>query len=128
MLYSVFKHDFTRYTTWAMFARDDGPQSSTFDTKNLYGVHPFYICIENDGKAHGVLILNSNAQVSDCCRQNPPQGVYRIKRMQNDRQNVSLWAEFCSKYIQHIVRSTDKITIRANSFQRNTQETDQKVF
>ncbi len=47
-----------------MFARDEGPNSLTFDTKNLYGVHPFYIGLESDGKAHGVLILNSNAQVS----------------------------------------------------------------
>ncbi|VDK45602.1 unnamed protein product [Cylicostephanus goldi] len=28
------------------------------------GVHPFYMVIEPDGKAHGVLILNSNAQSS----------------------------------------------------------------
>jgi hypothetical protein len=29
---------------------------------NLYGVHPRYTVLEEDGNAHGVLILNSNAQ------------------------------------------------------------------
>ncbi|EFO91118.1 hypothetical protein CRE_30413 [Caenorhabditis remanei] len=56
-------HNLDRYTTWPMFARDIGPDSgSALSTQNLYGVHPFYMCIEADGKAHGVFILNSNAQ------------------------------------------------------------------
>ena len=29
---------------------------------NLYGDHPFYLNIENDYKAHGVFLLNSNAK------------------------------------------------------------------
>lgn len=28
----------------------------------LYGTQPFYMCVEKDGSAHGLLILNSNAQ------------------------------------------------------------------
>uniref|UniRef100_A0A9J2PBC3 Maltase n=1 Tax=Ascaris lumbricoides TaxID=6252 RepID=A0A9J2PBC3_ASCLU len=56
-----FQHSLTAYTTWPMFARDQFPSSST-SNQNLYGVYPFYIAIENDHKAHGVLILNSNAQ------------------------------------------------------------------
>lgn len=47
-----------------MFARDDGPDSQQeLNTKNYYGVHPFYLCVEEGGKAHGVVFINSNAQV-----------------------------------------------------------------
>uniref|UniRef100_A0A0N5AK16 Maltase n=1 Tax=Syphacia muris TaxID=451379 RepID=A0A0N5AK16_9BILA len=60
--HQTLKHDFSKYKTWGMFARDEGPYSGQEDTKNLYGVHPFYMMIEQDNKAHGVLILNSNAQ------------------------------------------------------------------
>ncbi|KAJ6660960.1 hypothetical protein lerEdw1_016980 [Lerista edwardsae] len=42
--------------TWGMFARDQPPGYKL----NTYGVHPFYMGLENDGNAHGVLLLNSN--------------------------------------------------------------------
>ena len=58
------QHDFSRYLTWGMLARDEPPNSAGTDTKNLYGVQPFYMIVEPDGNAHGVLIINSNAQVS----------------------------------------------------------------
>ncbi|KAJ8305351.1 hypothetical protein KUTeg_015896 [Tegillarca granosa] len=58
-LHYSFRHDLN-YQTWPMFSRDQAPfwQKKT----NLYGVHPFYTCVEDDGNAHGVLLLNSNAQ------------------------------------------------------------------
>lgn len=31
------------------------------ENTNLYGAHPFYLMMENDGKSHGVFLLNSNA-------------------------------------------------------------------
>ncbi|GAB6030873.1 hypothetical protein CHUAL_007707 [Chamberlinius hualienensis] len=46
------------WRVWAMFAIGNGPTS----TYNLYGVQPFYMNVENDGNANGVLLLNSNAQ------------------------------------------------------------------
>ncbi|XP_068606965.1 lysosomal alpha-glucosidase [Brachionichthys hirsutus] len=45
------------WTTLAMWARDVPPTENT----NLYGVHPFYLAMEDGGNAHGVFLLNSNA-------------------------------------------------------------------
>src|SRR5271167_875807 len=45
-----------------MLARDDFPNSRDPNGLNYYGVHPFYVGLEPSGKAHGVLIFNSNAQ------------------------------------------------------------------
>ncbi|GFW91958.1 maltase-glucoamylase, intestinal [Trichonephila clavipes] len=53
---SSYKHS-TNWKKWSLFARD----SSTDSSSNLYGVHPFYMNIEEDGCAHGVFLLNSNA-------------------------------------------------------------------
>jgi alpha-glucosidase (family GH31 glycosyl hydrolase) len=41
-----------------MFPRD---QSSNGEPYNLYGMHPFYLNIENGGNANGVLLMNSHA-------------------------------------------------------------------
>uniref|UniRef100_A0A4X2LEU1 Maltase-glucoamylase n=1 Tax=Vombatus ursinus TaxID=29139 RepID=A0A4X2LEU1_VOMUR len=57
--------------TWGMFARDQPPGYK----KNSYGVHPYYMGLEEDGNAHGVLLLNSNAM--DVTFQPTPALTYR---------------------------------------------------
>ena len=55
-----FKHSFTYDSPlYPLFARDEPPLGGSH---NLYGVQPFYMSIEQDGSAHGLLIMNSNAQ------------------------------------------------------------------
>uniref|UniRef100_A0A0K0DZI5 Maltase n=1 Tax=Strongyloides stercoralis TaxID=6248 RepID=A0A0K0DZI5_STRER len=61
-IHHTLLHDLSKYTTWPMFARDQPPNSKDSNQNNLYGVHPFYMIVEPDGKAHGVLFFNSNAQ------------------------------------------------------------------
>ncbi|KAJ6658510.1 hypothetical protein lerEdw1_020065 [Lerista edwardsae] len=46
--------NWTKITLWN---RDVAPVPSA----NLYGSHPFYLALEEDGLAHGVFLLNSNA-------------------------------------------------------------------
>uniref|UniRef100_A0A8C9WNQ5 Alpha glucosidase 2 n=1 Tax=Scleropages formosus TaxID=113540 RepID=A0A8C9WNQ5_SCLFO len=53
---STFLHDI-EWNTLTMWARDVAPMEKT----NLYGVHPFYLGMEQGGSAHGVFLLNSNA-------------------------------------------------------------------
>ncbi|KAK7508259.1 hypothetical protein BaRGS_00000498, partial [Batillaria attramentaria] len=56
-LHETFRHQFGK--SWPAFARDQPP----YPGLNLYGVQPFYTCVEDDqGNTHGVLIFNSNAQ------------------------------------------------------------------
>lgn len=55
--HQTFKHDFN-WMTYGMYSRDQPPYKGA----NLYGVHPFYVSIEQDNSAHGVLFLNSAAQ------------------------------------------------------------------
>ncbi|XP_017791091.1 PREDICTED: lysosomal alpha-glucosidase-like [Habropoda laboriosa] len=47
----------TEWQTFTLFNRDQPPT----ENGNLYGSHPFYLVMENSGKSHGVLFLNSNA-------------------------------------------------------------------
>ncbi|XP_061686397.1 lysosomal alpha-glucosidase [Syngnathoides biaculeatus] len=53
---SSFLHD-VRWNTLTMWARDVPPMEKT----NLYGVHPFYLGMEEERNAHGFFLLNSNA-------------------------------------------------------------------
>ncbi|XP_047435014.1 lysosomal alpha-glucosidase isoform X1 [Mugil cephalus] len=53
---SNFLHD-VHWNTLTMWARDVPPTEKT----NLYGVHPFYLAMEDGGNAHGFFLLNSNA-------------------------------------------------------------------
>ncbi|KAL5015728.1 hypothetical protein ScPMuIL_005317, partial [Solemya velum] len=59
-VHPTFRHDLW-YKTWPMFARDQWASDGT-ENHNHYGVHPFYMVMEEDGLSHGVLLLNSNAQ------------------------------------------------------------------
>ncbi|XP_040043098.2 sucrase-isomaltase, intestinal [Gasterosteus aculeatus] len=66
----TYKHDLN-YHTWGMFAKDQPPGYKM----NCYGVHPFYMGLENTADAHGVLLLNSNAM--DVSFQPTPAITYR---------------------------------------------------
>ncbi|KHJ95887.1 hypothetical protein OESDEN_04158 [Oesophagostomum dentatum] len=41
-VHPTLKHNFNRYTTWAMHARDEPPSSDGLQTKNLYGETMYY--------------------------------------------------------------------------------------
>ncbi|XP_033325789.2 lysosomal alpha-glucosidase [Megalopta genalis] len=47
----------TYWQIFTLFNKDQPPSENA----NLYGSHPFYLMVENSGRAHGVLMLNSNA-------------------------------------------------------------------
>lgn len=53
---STLKLD-TNWQTLTFFSRDAAP----VEQANLYGTHPFYMIMEDNGNSHGVLFLNSNA-------------------------------------------------------------------
>ncbi|CAK8696713.1 unnamed protein product [Clavelina lepadiformis] len=48
----------TNWKRLKFWARDQPPHENA----NLYGDHPLYIAVEDDGNAHGVFLLNSNAK------------------------------------------------------------------
>ncbi|XP_058387671.1 maltase-glucoamylase isoform X3 [Diceros bicornis minor] len=68
--HTAFQRDLN-WHTWGMFSRDQPPGYK----KNSYGVHPYYMGLEEDGNAHGVLLLNSNAM--DVTFQPMPALTYR---------------------------------------------------
>uniref|UniRef100_A0A915KP69 Galactose mutarotase N-terminal barrel domain-containing protein n=1 Tax=Romanomermis culicivorax TaxID=13658 RepID=A0A915KP69_ROMCU len=57
-VHRTLDHDFS-WRKWGMFSRDEPSGGSAH---NLYGVHPFHMAFEEDGKAHGVVFINANAQ------------------------------------------------------------------
>ncbi|KAJ0178509.1 hypothetical protein K1T71_006332 [Dendrolimus kikuchii] len=59
------------YKTFAIFNRDRAPVEDV----NLYGSHPFYMAVEQDGNTHGTLLFNSNAM--DIVLQPTPAITYR---------------------------------------------------
>uniref|UniRef100_G1SDA0 Sucrase-isomaltase, intestinal n=1 Tax=Oryctolagus cuniculus TaxID=9986 RepID=G1SDA0_RABIT len=68
--HTAFRRDLN-WHTWGMFSRDQPPGYKM----NSYGVHPYYMGLEEDGSAHGVLLLNSNAM--DVTFQPTPALTYR---------------------------------------------------
>jgi hypothetical protein len=51
-----FKHNLNAGAV-PMWTKDEPPG---YENGNHYGFHPYYMVVEKDAKAHGVLLLNSN--------------------------------------------------------------------
>ncbi|KFP94754.1 Maltase-glucoamylase, intestinal, partial [Haliaeetus albicilla] len=68
--HTMFRRNMS-WHTWGMFTRDQPPTYKL----NSYGYQPFYMALEEDGNAHGVLLLNSNAM--DVTFQPTPALTYR---------------------------------------------------
>ncbi|KAF4021015.1 hypothetical protein G4228_012809 [Cervus hanglu yarkandensis] len=71
MEHTTFRRDLN-WHTWGMFTRDQPPGYKL----NSYGFHPYYMALEDENNAHGVLLLNSNAM--DVTFQPMPALTYRI--------------------------------------------------
>ncbi|CAG7722384.1 unnamed protein product [Allacma fusca] len=54
----TFRHNFDKFPVFPLFTKDTFPDGNA----NMYGVHPQYTVLEEDGNAHSVLFVNSNAQ------------------------------------------------------------------
>ncbi|KAM5332711.1 sucrase-isomaltase, intestinal [Glossophaga mutica] len=68
--HTAFKRDLN-WHTWGMLTRDQPPGYKL----NSYGFHPYYMALEDEENAHGVLLLNSNAM--DVTFQPTPALTYR---------------------------------------------------
>ncbi|XP_041515159.1 sucrase-isomaltase, intestinal [Microtus oregoni] len=68
--HTAYKRDLN-WHTWGMFTRDQPPGYKL----NSYGFHPYYMALEDEGNAHGVLLLNSNGM--DVTFQPTPSVTYR---------------------------------------------------
>ncbi|KAF7699232.1 hypothetical protein HF521_003974 [Silurus meridionalis] len=68
--HTSFRQDM-HWHTWGMFSKDQPPGYKL----NSYGVQPFYMGLEPNADAHGVLLLNSNAM--DVTVQPTPALTYR---------------------------------------------------
>ncbi|KAI6059689.1 Maltase-glucoamylase, intestinal-like isoform X1 [Aix galericulata] len=68
--HTTYRQDMN-WHTWGMFTRDQPPGYKL----NSYGFQPFYMGLEEDGNAHGVLLLNSNGM--DVTFQPTPALTYR---------------------------------------------------
>ncbi|KAI4589788.1 hypothetical protein MJG53_000837 [Ovis ammon polii x Ovis aries] len=71
MEHTTFRRDLN-WHTWGMFTRDQAPG---YKLKS-YGFHPYYMALEDENNAHGVLLLNSNAM--DVTFQPMPALTYRM--------------------------------------------------
>ncbi|KFV20490.1 Maltase-glucoamylase, intestinal, partial [Tauraco erythrolophus] len=68
--HTMFRRNMS-WHTWGMFTRDQAPAYKM----NSYGHQPFHMALEEDGNAHGVLFLNTNAM--DVTFQPTPALTYR---------------------------------------------------
>ncbi|XP_076337317.1 lysosomal alpha-glucosidase-like isoform X2 [Tachypleus tridentatus] len=78
-LYGLGEHrdHFLRRSDWKIYTLFNRGERPTDDpTMNMYGSHPFYLMLENDGNSHGVFLLNSNAM--DVAVQPAPTLTYRV--------------------------------------------------